>query len=458
MTTHNDVDVLVSRWLEATAPTREPEHLLGDVLATVDQTRRRPAWRIPERWIPMQTTLRWQPGPRLVPLVLVSLLVIALVAAVAFVGSRPRLPLPTGLAANGQIAYTSDGQLWVAGANGSNTHPITSDTAVKGVPTWSRDGTKVAYLALEPGWTSPTGRASLVVADADGGHAITLLDDVEALRYVTWSPDARQIAYSYWANMPTFQQDRIFIAQADGAGTPARIGDPALSAFYPAFSPDGNRIAFVSDHAPDQCGSGDCLGENSFGLHVMSADGSDVRVLAHASIQPHLGAERWARVVDWSFDGSTVLLSGVDTSTPLTSALFTVAADGSSAPRRVETGSGIAYGGSYSPAGDRIAYVRGAGDGWEAVVADTDGGNARVVASGISRFAPQWSPDGRSIAVVDPVKASTAIGPTATVRIIPVDGQDSERAIRLALHEPADDPIAPTTLGIDQISWQRLAP
>src|SRR5262245_66177889 len=157
MKTYGDVDLLVSRWLEATAPTREPEHLLDDVLTSVERTNRRPAWRIPERWIPMQTTLRWQPSPRLVPLLLVAVLIVALVAVAAFVGGQRGLPLPTGLAANGQIAYTSDGQLWLADADGSNPHAITSDSLVKGVPTWSRDGTKVAYLALDASTAGVTG-------------------------------------------------------------------------------------------------------------------------------------------------------------------------------------------------------------------------------------------------------------------------------------------------------------
>ena len=56
------------------------------------------------------------------------------------------------------------------------------------------------------------------------------------------------------------------------------------------------------------------------------------------------------------------------------------------------------------------------------------------------------------------LKVSTVTGPTATVGIIPVDGPGPVRTIRLALREAAEDPFAPRTLGIDQISWQRLAP
>ena len=99
MTARDDLDRHLAAWLTADAPTSEPEHLLGEVLARTARTRRRPAWRIPERWIPMSVaTSRVATSPR-VPwrtVGLVALLVIALVAAaVLLVGSRPRvLPPP----------------------------------------------------------------------------------------------------------------------------------------------------------------------------------------------------------------------------------------------------------------------------------------------------------------------------------------------------------------------------
>jgi len=135
------------------------------------------------------------------------------------------------------------------------------------------------------------------------------------------------------------------------------------------------------------------------------------------------------------------------------SRLSVVSADGTSLPGRLDTGDGGAYGGSYSPDGDQIAFVRKAREGETAMVANADGSGARLVVDGISRFAPRWSPDGHSIAVVDPI-----LGLTATVRVIPVDGVGKTTTIPITLPGPADDKIAPTTFGIDQISWQRLAP
>ena len=105
-----------------------------------------------EWWIPMQRTMPLRAAPRLTPVLLLLIaLVLAAVAAIALVGSRPRLPDPFGLATNGQIAYLSNGQIYVANPNGSNPMPITLGSRSASTPTWSRDGTRVAYKLIASG-------------------------------------------------------------------------------------------------------------------------------------------------------------------------------------------------------------------------------------------------------------------------------------------------------------------
>jgi hypothetical protein len=58
MTARDDFDRYLAAWLTADAPSREPEPLLGRVLARTARTGRRPAWLIPERWIPMSDRTR----------------------------------------------------------------------------------------------------------------------------------------------------------------------------------------------------------------------------------------------------------------------------------------------------------------------------------------------------------------------------------------------------------------
>ena len=80
------------------------------------RTRRRPAWRIPERWIPMTTitTPVTSGGSARWPLaILTALLVLALVAgAILVAGSRrTAVPAPFGPASNGVIVHDSGGDL-----------------------------------------------------------------------------------------------------------------------------------------------------------------------------------------------------------------------------------------------------------------------------------------------------------------------------------------------------------
>src|SRR4029079_8828494 len=82
----------LAAWLTADAPTSEPEHLLGEVLARTARTRRRPAWRIPERWISMSAITSRVTTPPRVPWRTIALaaLLVALIASALFVAGSLR--------------------------------------------------------------------------------------------------------------------------------------------------------------------------------------------------------------------------------------------------------------------------------------------------------------------------------------------------------------------------------
>src|SRR5262249_21787965 len=89
----------------------------------------------------------------------VAVLVIALVAGlvIVYVGSQRRLPPPFGLARNGAIAYIADDHVVVADADGSNARKLTTGEAREADPTFSRDGTRLAWRAFQPASTNGTG-------------------------------------------------------------------------------------------------------------------------------------------------------------------------------------------------------------------------------------------------------------------------------------------------------------
>ena len=90
----------IAAWL-ADGPERGPAEPLARALAVTRRTRKRPRWTFPERWLPMQLTMRRPMFPRAFTyLALVALLLVALVAAILLLpGSQP-IPEPLGAGRN----------------------------------------------------------------------------------------------------------------------------------------------------------------------------------------------------------------------------------------------------------------------------------------------------------------------------------------------------------------------
>ena len=193
MTARDDFDRHVAAWLATDAPTSEPEHLLGEVLARTARTRRRSAWRIPERWISMSAITSRVATPPGVPWRMIALaaLLIALIASALFVAGslRHRVPPPFGPAANGAVYYSVNGDLMVADS------PIATPRTILGGDTFdngallSPDGTRMVFVRGEIGSQD----AQLWTAASDGSKPRQLAD-VPTIGWAEWSPQSDAVA------------------------------------------------------------------------------------------------------------------------------------------------------------------------------------------------------------------------------------------------------------------------
>jgi Tol biopolymer transport system component len=381
------LDRRLTDWLEADAAPRAPQSLETAFVEGVASTRQRPAWATAEWWIPMET--RAQLG--VVPRGVIALLAIALLAVGAIggyaVGSGLVDVSDGGDPLAGLTYHTREGIIYQRPADEAG-EPVrlTGDDERANNLRWSPDGTRFAYLS----WPDGSGPPAIAIRDADGSNPVVVSERGPAPDpYFVWSPDGSRLLFwatgldvadeevgcqTSWA----FCGQRIWSVASDGSESARVVGDPALDAIEPLWSPDGESIIFNGSAA----GSG--LG---YGIYRMDADGSNVERVG--DLQADFGGFSLEAI---SPDGTTLAVSiGTDDED-----IYLV--DLATGEDALIAGEDEDEGGvSWSPDGSTIAYTRigGFGDVEEVMLYDVASGETISVAE--SLWVAAWSPDSRSI-------------------------------------------------------------
>ena len=231
------------------------------------------------------------------------------------------------------------------------------------------------------------------------------------------SPDGTTVAYSVWTMDRESNEYRssIWLASVDGSSPPRRFTKGPKRDGSPRWSPDGSRLAFLSNRETDK-----------MQLFVIPAVGGEARRLTEAKED----------VTDpaWSPDGTRIAfasrvpdeaygeederkrrprrfrrlsykLDNVGWIGDRRQHVFVVPADGSADPTQLTSGDYEDANPVWSPDGARIAFSSGRDDDWDItqvsdihVVEATGGEPQRITKGGGSAEMPSWSPDGSAIA------------------------------------------------------------
>lgn len=268
--------------------------------------------------------------------------------------------------------------LYVKTIGSENLLRLTNDPATHLAPTWSPDGTQIAFqrVAKDSG--------GIYVVPAQGG-AVRKLRSTNASfdmsMHISWSPDGKTIAFAD-SPFPSGHKRLQLLSLETLQSTPIEHNDKCVEELLPAFSPDGRLLAYACSLASR---------EGEFGLSVATADGHAPRIMKESS--------GWLRGLAWEADGKTLVFTEKHTGEDHAVLRELNIEKGSIRDRTFNADS--AFSDAFSLVAGRLAYVVNSGGHhnlWRADLQHPNAPHVKLISTTRDQSCPQYSPDGKHIA------------------------------------------------------------
>ncbi len=242
--------------------------------------------------------------------------------------------------------------------DGSDAHRLTDDLNLNVAPSWSPDGTRIAFMRNQF-QSFGTGHPGIYMMAADGSEQriIAILHDrlpgigeTQTIRWHSagpvWSPDGRYLAYVVREDAAVVMKepklhavsglrDILYTVSVDGSvrtriATAVRVWQGQMPPMiFPAWSPDGQHLAFTSNDWQQP------------GLYTVRPDGSDLEAVTQS--------DGFEGEVSWSPDAAKLLY--------VSDAVYTIRPDGSNLQRVLTFEKKAPVLAEWSPDGTRVGVM-----------------------------------------------------------------------------------------------------
>ncbi len=143
-------------------------------------------------------------------------------------------------------------EIYIMNVDGSEQVRLTNNLADDGDPSFSPDGSKIAFDS------NRDGNGEIYIMNTDGSEQVNLTNNPAEGWDPSFSPDGSKIAFT----SDRYGNYEIYTMNVDGSEQVNLTNNPALDG-EPSFSPDGSKIAFDSDR------------DGNWEIYIMNVDGSE---------------------------------------------------------------------------------------------------------------------------------------------------------------------------------------